>query len=90
MKNRLVTWSPDGKFVYLHDTLLRQTVAVPLKRGELLPPLPASGIASPAAAAALPGARMIEQPRAFGGPNPSVYAFARVTTHRNIYRVPVP
>jgi hypothetical protein len=33
---------------------------------------------------------MIEQPRAFGGPNPSVYAFARVTTHRNIYRVPVP
>ena len=26
----------------------------------------------------------------FPGPNPSVYAFMKVTTQRNIYRVPVP
>ena len=86
----LVTWSRDGKFVYLHETGLRQTYAVPLRDGQLQSALPASGIPSPAAAAALPGVRMIAQPRAFGGPNPSVYAFAKVTTHRNIYRIPVP
>ena len=86
----LVTWSRDGKFVYLHETGVRQTYAVPLRPGQILPALPASGISSPAAAAALPGARMIAEQRAFGGPNPSVYAFSRVTTHRNIYRIPVP
>lgn len=86
----LVTWSRDGKLIYLHETGLRLTYAVPLKPGQILPKLPASGIISPAAAAALRGAQMISEPRAFGGPNPSVYAFVRATTHRNIYRIPVP
>jgi hypothetical protein len=86
----LVTWSRDGRFVYLHETGLRQTYAVPVRDGQIQSALPASGIPSPAAVATLPGVRMIAQPRAFGGPNPSVYAFAKVTTHRNIYRIPVP
>jgi hypothetical protein len=33
---------------------------------------------------------VIDQPLAFGGANPSVYAFLRLTTQRNIYRVSVP
>jgi eukaryotic-like serine/threonine-protein kinase len=85
----LVTWARDGSFVYLHEAGPRQTYAVPLKDGEMLPALPASGLMSPSAATTLPGVRMIAQERAFGGPNPSVYAFVRVTTHRNIYRIPV-
>jgi hypothetical protein len=40
--------------------------------------------------ATLPEARPIAEPGAFGGPNPAVYASARVTTHRNIYRISVP
>lgn len=40
-------------------------------------------------AAGWPGAQLIPQERAIGGPNPSIYAFARVTTHRNVYRIPV-
>jgi len=41
--------------------------------------------------AALPGARLIsEQDRPVPGPNLSTYAFAKVSTQRNIYRVPVP
>jgi hypothetical protein len=41
--------------------------------------------------AALPGARLIsELDRPVPGPNPSAYAFAKVSTQRNIYRVPVP
>jgi len=47
-------------------------------------------IGSMAAAADLPGAEPISQQRAFVGRNPSAYAFSRVTTHRNIYRIRVP
>lgn len=86
----LVSWSPDGRFLYVHSATTRQTYAVPLKQGQLLPSLPASGLPSLEAAADLPGARAIPQQRAFMGPTPSVYAFPRVTTHRNIYSVRVP
>ena len=40
--------------------------------------------------AALPGARLVADESVFPGPNPSVYAFMKVSTQRNIYRVPVP
>ena len=87
----LVSWSRDGKFLYLHDTGIRQTFAIPLGRGQVLPLLPAGGIRSPGLdALTLPGARPIPQPRAFPGPAPSTYAYARVSAHRNIFRVPVP
>jgi hypothetical protein len=85
-----VSWSPDGKFLYLNLRIASQIVAVPLEPGRNLPPLPASGIRSLEDAARLPGARVIAEERAFLGPSPSVYAFARVTTHRNIYRIFVP
>ena len=86
----LLSWSPDGKFLYLHRSNSRETYSVPLRPGQILPPLPASGLGSISDAGALPGGRLIPQPRAFLGTNPSVYAFARVTTHRNSYRIPVP
>jgi hypothetical protein len=56
----------------------------------MLPPLPVSGIQTEKDVAALPGARLIPQREAFAGPSPSLYAFTRVATQRNIYRVPVP
>jgi hypothetical protein len=41
--------------------------------------------------AALPGARLVsDEANVFPGPEPSTYAFTKVTTQRNIYRVPVP
>lgn len=86
----LVTWSADGRFLYLHAPPTRQTYAIPLQPGQLLPPLPAAGIPSMEAAADLPGARLIPQQRAYMGPDPSVYAYPRVTTHRNIYSIRVP
>jgi serine/threonine protein kinase/Tol biopolymer transport system component len=86
----LVSWSPDARFLYVHATSTRQTYVVPLPSAQLLPHLPRSGIASMEAAAHLPGAKTISQQRAFMGPNPSAYAFPRVTTHRNIYRIRVP
>jgi eukaryotic-like serine/threonine-protein kinase len=88
----LVSWSPDGKFLYLVERGQNgYTYALSLRPGQVLPALPASGIQLEGhTAAALPGARLIAQQQVFVGPNPSVYAFTRVTTQRNIYRILVP
>jgi hypothetical protein len=62
-----------------------------LPPGRMLPSIPVGGIKSKEGVAALPGARLIsEQGRPVPGPNPSTYAFVKVSTQRNIYRVPVP
>jgi Tol biopolymer transport system component/DNA-binding winged helix-turn-helix (wHTH) protein len=83
-----VSWSPDGKFFYLN---FRESIfAIPLRPGEMVPPIPASGFRSKEDVAVLPGVRLIPELGAFPGPKPSVYAFTRVVTHRNIYRVRVP
>ncbi|HYR42897.1 MAG TPA: hypothetical protein VER98_07740, partial [Terriglobia bacterium] len=83
-----LSWTPDGKFLHLKYTA--STYAIPLRPGQMLPPVPAAGFQSKEAVAALPGARLISEESVFPGPNPSVYAFMKVTTQRNIYRVPVP
>ena len=83
-----VSWSPDGKFLYLK--FQESIYAIPLRPGQMLPPIPAAGFRSKEDVAAFPGARLIPQEGAFPGPNPSIYAFTKVATHRNIYRVPVP
>jgi len=84
-----LSWSADGKLLYLHIWAL-VTYSVPLRAGQILPPLPGAGIGSAEDAAALPGARAFPVPGAFAGPNPSVYAYSKVSAHRNIYQVPVP
>ena len=38
----------------------------------------------------LPGAQLIPEQGAFLGVNPAIYAFTKVATHRNIYRITVP
>lgn len=87
----VVNWSRDGKYVYLHSAWsTRETYAIPLKPGTMLPPLPAGGLRSIQDIAQLPGAQRLDQLRAFQCGDPSVYAFMKVTSQRNIYRVPVP
>ena len=82
-------WTPNGKFVYLKHS--GSTYAIPLPAGRMLPPIPANGFATKEAVAAVPGARLVsEEASVFPGPDPSIYAFTKVTTQRNIYRVPVP
>jgi eukaryotic-like serine/threonine-protein kinase len=83
-----LSWSPDGKFLYLN--FQGSIYAIPLEPGQLLPLLPASGLRTEQDAAALPGARLIPERGAFAGPKPSVYAFTKVAVQHNIYRVPVP
>jgi Tol biopolymer transport system component len=83
-----VSWSPDGKFFYLK--FAASTYAIPLRPGEVLPSIPGSGFQSKDAVAALPGTRLISEQNVFPGPNPAIHASMKVTTQRNIYRVPVP
>jgi hypothetical protein len=84
-----LSWTPDGRFLYLK--FAASTYAIPLQPGQMLPPIPASGFQSKDAVAALPGARLIStEENVSPGPNPSIYAYTRVATQRNIYRVPVP
>jgi len=51
--------------------------------------LPASGFPSLDAAAEALGKRDALADRAFPGPDPSVYAVPRLSSHRNIFRVEV-
>jgi hypothetical protein len=85
----MLAWSPDQKFLYVYCRT-QQTYAIPLRSGQLLPSLPQEGLANLTDAADLPGAKAFPEPQAFAGGDPSVYAYPRVTTHRNIYRIPVP
>jgi hypothetical protein len=63
---------------------------VPVPRGEPLPKTPATGFASAAEIAALPGVRVIEAIDPAPGPTPDVYASSRETVQRNLYRIPLP
>ena len=89
-------WSADGKFLYFSyigmGTSLEggKSFALPIRDGKPLPDLPASGVRSEAEAAALPGVHVIEHGNISPGRDPSVYAFTRISAHRNLYRVPVP
>jgi DNA-binding winged helix-turn-helix (wHTH) protein/Tol biopolymer transport system component len=85
-----VSWSVNRKFLYLNDRTAGKVYALSIPPRRNLPPLPAGGFASPEQAAAWPGMRIIHEPSAFFGSDPSVYAFFRVNTQRNIYRVRVP
>jgi hypothetical protein len=69
-----MSWTPDGKFLYLKYE--HTLFAIPLQPGRLLPTRPPSGFPSKEAVV-------------FPGPNPSIYATMKVSTQRNIYRVPV-
>jgi len=81
-------WTPDGRFVYWNyaDT----TFAIPLAPGRMLPAIPTGGVQSKEVVEKLPGARVVSnQARTYPGPDPAVYALMKVSTQRNIYRVPV-
>jgi hypothetical protein len=87
----VVSWATSGRYLFLHSAwTTRETFAIPLAAGEVVPPLPKGGIRSVEDIAALPGAQRIPQLRAFMADDPSVYVFLRPTPQRNIYRVPLP
>jgi hypothetical protein len=66
-----------------------ETFIVPLAPGQVFPKLPPQGVTSRADAAALPGAKSMEN-FVLPGETAGIYAFSRITVHRNLFRIPLP
>jgi hypothetical protein len=89
-------WSVDGKYVYLSIQYgqasafaFGRTYALPLVPGSGLPSIPPGGFRTEADVAAVPGARVLPYGDVGPGPSPATYAFSRVTSARNLYRIPL-
>jgi Tol biopolymer transport system component len=83
----LISWSGDQKFMYWHVARSKQTYMFALSAGKYAPEMPKGGIKYPVEVAKLPGARLMEQGRPFMAANGTMYAYPKVATQRNIYRV---
>ena len=91
-----VRWSPDGLRAALSIQYgaasgfgYGRTYVLPVAPGAVLPAIPAAGFQSEAELAAVPGVQVIPHGDVALGPSPAVYAFSRVTTTRNLYRIPL-
>jgi Tol biopolymer transport system component len=91
-----VRWSRDGTRAYLSIQngqasafALGRTYVLPIPRGSRLPVLPAGGFRSEAEMAAVPGVQILEHGDVAFGASPAVYAYSRVTTTQNLYRIPI-
>ena len=87
--------SGDGKWIFisLATAMLEgrgHTYALPLPPGRVLPQVPPGGWRSESEIAKLPGARVIDAFDVAPGLRPEVYAFARGSVQRNLYRIPLP
>jgi hypothetical protein len=87
----VAAWSPDGRRLYISQATtpmvsvqIGRTYVVPLIQGKMFPEQ------SEADLTAIPGVTVIDTYNVAPGPQPGMYAFARETTLRNLYRVPTP
>lgn len=97
-----VRWSPDGATMFitsLPGERPRMTMAIPVPKGESMPVLPAAGVASAEDVATIPGSGLVDF-ALFGassgvtdvapGPEVGTFAYARTSSHRNLFRVQLP
>jgi hypothetical protein len=88
-------WSQDGRFFYVAGDVktstssARRAFAIPVPAGQALPDFPAGGITDFVQAAALPGARAIEEGLISPGSDPSTYVFTKTDSQRNLFRIPL-
>jgi serine/threonine protein kinase len=89
--NTALHWSRSGDSLWISGGAVSdgQTYIIPLRPGELLPPIPDDGFHSEEEIVRLPGAHKINSGGA-PGPSLDVYAFLRSTVQRNLYRIPIP
>ena len=89
-------WTRDGRLAYVSVQygaasafVLGRTYLLPPVPGSLLPNIPPGGFQTEAQMAALPGVEMLPYGDVALGTTPGVYAFSRITTTRNLYRIPL-
>lgn len=82
-----LSWDTTGKFAYFHfPELFQGGYAVPVMRDTGLPILPAAGVTK---IEELPRTALPIPENVDSAVSPSVYAYTRQTTLRNLYRVPL-
>jgi hypothetical protein len=90
-----VSWTGDGKFIYVYllgtsqGNAAGKTFIIPLQPGNPFPQLPTTGVGSEGDLTALPGVKTAEGVVS-PGPDVSHYAFTKQSVHRNLYRIPTP
>jgi DNA-binding winged helix-turn-helix (wHTH) protein/Tol biopolymer transport system component len=92
-----IGWGPDGKVLYLRFRDIGEmgggiVVAIGLPPGKDLPALPLAGLNSVEDIKALNGVAEIDMAGKVifaPGPDPSIYAYSRLTVQRNLYRIPL-
>jgi serine/threonine protein kinase len=93
-----VSWSRDSKYFFIAamDALgtagaYGRTYSIPLRPGQTLPNIPPGGFRFEREIAALPGARLVPNATPDFAPGPSLetYAYSRISSQRNLYRVPL-
>jgi eukaryotic-like serine/threonine-protein kinase len=85
----LVKWDTSGKFLYLYfPALFEGTYALPVAHDSEFPRLPPGGIMRKEDVTSLKYAVAIPS-GVNSAVSPSVYAYTRQNTHRNLYRIPL-
>jgi len=89
------TWSSDGRFLYLAiesstRTSAGETLAIPVGPRESIPNLPSTGVPWLAQAGIVKGSQLVPRDDVIPGKDPSHYAYANTTVHRNLYRISIP
>jgi len=92
-----IRWTPDGRRAYLSIQYgqasafgVGRTYILPVAANAVLPNIPPGGFPDETAVATAPGAESIPYGDVSVGSATGVYAFSRVTTTRNLYRIPLP
>ncbi|HXW91082.1 MAG TPA: protein kinase [Terriglobales bacterium] len=90
-----VSWSQDQKAMYVHSA--QEGIAVPTDRTTVIPlsrdAMPESvpiDLTDNKVLSRIPGARVLDVGDVFPGPDSRTYAFWRLSTERNIYRIALP
>jgi hypothetical protein len=83
-------WARDCKVMYFYWRSFMgnsRTYVVPIPHGSDLPKLPSSGFQSEKELRAV--ATQVLEGNVSPGPDSSRYTFSKVTSHRNLYRIPL-
>lgn len=88
----LASWTRDGKYILIGvpDRDPVTTIALPTNPGSMLPAIPQSQTLTASDLARIPGAIQINESSVAPGMNKDAFAFTRVSTHQNLFRIALP
>src|SRR6202046_173671 len=89
-----VQWSGNGKYFLVSTAVdlanaTSTTFAIPLRNGEMLPAIPAGGFDFDQASTPPSGTLVMNVGSIVVGPDPTIYAFRRLSRHANLYAIPI-